>query len=314
MYGMGGERELQAHTVEIRPISRPPSRQQSPQSTSVWPKVFASGVGSCLSAIVVCPFDVVKARLQAQTHNSSLQFTGMVDAFAKISKHEGSLTLWRGLPPTLMMSVPAGALYFTSYEYLKSYFKLHTDWGYMLVPMVAGFGARAVTATITSPLEMLRTNLQATSPTNLKNEGVWHLSKKIVSQCGVRGLWAGLPPTLLRDAPFSAVYWSTFEFTRAKMDGKIKTQFFIDFMAGAIGGMIAAALTNPIDIIKTRRQMHLGSGAGMPPKSFAILNSIYKEEGLSGFTRGLYPRVAKVAPACAIMISCYESCKKYLEK
>ncbi|PRP87409.1 Solute carrier family 25 member 40 [Planoprotostelium fungivorum] len=308
MQGMGVEnRELQVWKTE---------QVQKPMMFKS--KIMAAGIGSCISAIVVCPFDVVKARLQAQTSSSSLQMNGMIDAFSKITKHEGPVTLWRGLPPTLLMSVPAGAIYFTSYELLKKRLQQNQSNNYMIVAMVAGFGARAVTATITSPLEMLRTNLQATSPQNLKNEGVYQLCRRIVRQNGIRGLWAGLPPTLLRDAPFSAIYWSTFEYSRRQLKDKIETQFFIDFLSGALGGtssgMIAAGITNPIDLIKTRRQMHLGEGVGRPMGSMQIMEKIWKEEGYKGLTRGMLPRVVKVAPACAIMISCYESCKSYLER
>eukprot|EP01117_Protostelium_nocturnum_P011763 TRINITY_DN4289_c0_g1_i1.p1 TRINITY_DN4289_c0_g1~~TRINITY_DN4289_c0_g1_i1.p1 ORF type:complete len:298 (-),score=90.72 TRINITY_DN4289_c0_g1_i1:200-1093(-) len=281
---------------------------------TVWDKVIASGVGSIISAIVVNPFDVVKARMQAQHKSNALQFNGTIDAFSKIVKYEGTTTLWRGLPPTLLMSVPAGAMYFTAYEYLKRIIKKNTELGYMATPMLAGFGARTVTAAITSPLELIRTNLQATSPNSLKNEGVYNLTKRLISKQGWRGLWGGLPPTLLRDAPFSAFYWSTFEYFRRIFHSKIESQFLIDFISGAIGGMVAAGMTNPIDVIKTRRQMRLGSETGVSGSSMEITRKIWKEEGYSGFFRGFLPRVAKVAPACAIMISCYEGTKAFLNE
>ena len=43
-----------------------------------------------------------------------------------------------------------------------------------------------------------------------------------------------------------------------------------------------------------------------------IAKNIVKEEGLKGLSKGLVPRVAKVAPSCAIMISSYEFCKNLL--
>ncbi len=47
-------------------------------------------------------------------------------------------------------------------------------------------------------------------------------------------------------------------------------------------------------------------------KMWEIAKNIVKEEGLKGLTKGMVPRVAKVAPSCAIMISSYEFCKTLL--
>lgn len=44
---------------------------------------------------------------------------GTLDAFMRISASEGISSLWSGLPPTLVMAVPATVLYFTSYDMLK---------------------------------------------------------------------------------------------------------------------------------------------------------------------------------------------------
>ena len=47
-----------------------------------------------------------------------------------------------------------------------------------------------------------------------------------------------------------------------------------------------------------------------PESMPAVYKKIVLEEGYLGFYSGLLPRIAKIAPACAIMISSYELCKK----
>lgn len=44
---------------------------------------------------------------------------------------------------------------------------------------------------------------------------------------------------------------------------------------------------------------------------FTVLGKIVSEHGYRGLYAGLGPRIAKVAPACAIMIGSYEYCKNY---
>lgn len=47
---------------------------------------------------------------------------------------------------------------------------------------------------------------------------------------------------------------------------------------------------------------------------FTVVRDIVATYGYSGLYTGLAPRVAKIAPACAIMISSYEAFKEYFRK
>lgn len=61
---------------------------------------------------------------------------------------------------------------------------------------------------------------------------------------------------------------------------------------------IAATLTNPFDVVKTRRQAAADAGAQAAPASsnrtFTLLRTIVKQEGYAGLFSGLTPRLAKV--------------------
>lgn len=46
-------------------------------------------------------------------------FHGTWDGVKKIVRHEGASSLWRGLSPTVAMSIPATVIYFVGYDYLK---------------------------------------------------------------------------------------------------------------------------------------------------------------------------------------------------
>jgi solute carrier family 25 protein 39/40 len=92
------------------------------------------------------------------------------------------------------------------------------------------------------------------------------------------------------------------------------------FIAGATSGAVAAILTTPFDVGKTRRQVYVdgsasasGTAKNVAPEEQSMVRfliHIFKEEGVSGLFKGWIPRTLKVAPACAIMISSYEVGKR----
>ncbi len=135
-----------------------------------------------------------------------------------------------------------------------------------------------IAATITCPLELVRTNLQAHArgtPSSLAQMGIFRTLRRIQRESGVLRLWAGLPPTILRDAPFSAIYWSAYEHMKrhSPFVGYEKNSFLVTFTSGATAGMLAAVLTTPIDVIKTRRQMHVTDSAQVRPHECSFLGS-----------------------------------------
>lgn len=81
-------------------------------------------------------------------------------------------------------------------------------------------------------------------------------------------------------------------------------------------------MTAPFDVVKTHRQIEFGEKvlyAEKPvqlPKvgTFAVLSKIFCENGVRGMFAGVIPRVVKVAPACAIMITSFEYGKAFFFK
>lgn len=78
---------------------------------------------------------------------------------------------------------------------------------------------------------------------------------------------------------------------------------------------LAATVTNPFDVVKTRRQAQSSAPAGsnLPTKTFQLLIRIARKEGLAGLMSGLTPRLAKVAPSCGLAIGAYEGLSRYLD-
>lgn len=245
-------------------------------------------------------------------------FTGTLDALMKIRKAEGIGSLWSGLPPTLLMAIPATMIYFVLYDSLRInlWSWLGSEEQPMWIPVVCGAFARLVSATAISPLEMVRTKVQSGQ---LNNSTIRRALTQHVKIHGVLGLWRGIGPTLLRDIPFSSIYWTSYETLKQKFGSKEPSLVFC-LVAGSISGSIASVTTLPFDVVKTHRQIEFGESEISPDskgkrdrqtRTSQILRNIYQRNGIAGLFSGIVPRVAKVAPSCAIMITCYELGKQY---
>uniref|UniRef100_A0A915KRG8 Solute carrier family 25 member 40 n=1 Tax=Romanomermis culicivorax TaxID=13658 RepID=A0A915KRG8_ROMCU len=293
----------------------------------------------------VTPLDVVKVRLQAQQQpltagrcfiycnglmdhictceplNLSAKnqmwyarpshFTGTFDAFVKITRSEGIRSLWSGLPPTLVMAIPATAIYFTLYDNTMAYLRNNHDYKFWM-PMLSGGCARTACVTIISPLEMIRTKLQSEK---LAYKDILKVVRIASKEHGFRALWTGLGATLLRDVPFSCLYWISYETVKNQLKRHLQeSNFSLSFVSGAIAGSIAAFITCPFDVVKTHRQIEIGessprNGYTNNTSTWILMEKLYQKDGLKGLFAGLTPRIIKVAPACAIMIGTYEYLK-----
>jgi solute carrier family 25 protein 39/40 len=242
---------------------------------AVWPRV-----GTISNSAVGTGAECAIEETQRRAFNSTF------DGLRKIARNEGITTLWRGLSPTLVMTVPANIIYFTGYDWLRfnkasSINKLTSD---RYAPLVAGSFARTVAAVVVSPIEMFRTRVQASTSTSSAGHFADTLKGigDMVQTRGYTSLWRGLTLTLWRDVPFSGFYWWGYETikgsiadmrersrgrslnvdgsrskTRSRSQSRENhTETFTDsFIAGASSGAVASILTMPFDVGKTRQQI-----------------------------------------------------------
>lgn len=237
-----------------------------------------------------------------------------------------------------------------------------------IIPLLSGMTARFITTIVISPLELIRTRQAAHSTTisadRIRTPSMYEEFRSIIqeqqqnnhsntntksNQSSLRNishLFRGLRPTLYRDVPFSGIYWVCIEQFRSWNKHRIDnndssysssrskettTNIIMEsFVFGAISGMIAAACTAPMDIIKTRQQSNdvlmfyeeqhkQNQQKQISNNNNSIWNhmkSIINNEhgGIRALWKGNVARMLKIAPSCAIMLSSYEYGKYYFHK
>lgn len=136
----------------------------------------------------------------------------------------------------------------------------------------------------TNPLEIVKIRLQVAGEiAGGSKVRAW----PVVKDLGLFGLYKGARACLLRDIPFSAIYFPTYAHTKemfANEDGYNHPLTLL--VAGALAGVPAAALVTPADVIKTRLQVVARKGQTTYKGLFDAASKIYKEEGYRAFWKG----------------------------
>lgn len=131
----------------------------------------------------------------------------------------------------------------------------------------------------------------------------------IVKNLGLVGLYKGASACLLRDVPFSAIYFPTYNHLKRDYFGESPTKklgILQLLTAGAIAGMPAAYLTTPCDVIKTRLQVEARKGDTSYVSLRHCAQTVWKEEGFKAFFKGGPARIMRSSPQFGFTLAGYE--------
>ncbi|KAK6120245.1 hypothetical protein DH2020_045936 [Rehmannia glutinosa] len=173
------------------------------------------GAGVLEALVIVTPFEVVKIRLQQQRGLSTelLKYKGPIHCARMIVREEGLLGLWAGAAPTVMRNGTNQAAMFTAKNAFDGVlWNKHEGDGRVLHPwqsMISGFLAGTAGPVCTGPFDVVKTRLMAQSRSGgeLKYKGMFHAIRTIYAEEGLRALWKGLLPRLMRIPPGQAIMW-----------------------------------------------------------------------------------------------------------
>ncbi|KAK3008123.1 hypothetical protein RJ639_014235 [Escallonia herrerae] len=100
------------------------------------------------------------------------------------------------------------------------------------------------------------------------------------------------------------------------VDGPNSKGLLCNAGAGAAAGVIAATFVCPLDVIKTRLQVHglprLANGSVRGSLIVGSLEQIFQKEGMRGMYRGLSPTVLALLPNWAVYFTIYDQLKSFL--
>lgn len=259
---------------------------------------------------------------------------GVIAALSKITREEGARALWKGNGVTVLHRLPYSSINFYAYENIMDWLegegafatpketgggrggggdgdvRRQKGFGWDVTRrLVAGGSAGMLACTLTYPLDLVRTRLAAQTTVQHYN-GLFHALYTIAKEEGARGLYRGLPPTLVGVGPNLAINFAAYETFRklaSEHDTGIPSSL-TSLVCGSSAAMVSATATYPLDLVRRRLQMRCAKDRGQG--FLRVLRGIWASEGVPGFYRGIIPEYAKVVPGVSITYATYELMKR----
>ncbi|KAL9891727.1 calcium-binding mitochondrial carrier protein Aralar1 isoform X4 [Glossina fuscipes] len=300
-------KHITTRLAEIRAVESPADRSAFIQILESTYRFTLGSMAGAVGATVVYPIDLVKTRMQNQRTGSyigEVAYRNSWDCFKKVIRHEGFLGLYRGLLPQLMGVAPEKAIKLTVNDLVRD--KLSDKQGTIPVwaEVLAGGCAGASQVVFTNPLEIVKIRLQVAGEIA---GGAKVRALAVVRDLGLFGLYKGARACLLRDVPFSAIYFPTYAHTKALFADEDGYNHPLTLLAaGAIAGVPAASLVTPADVIKTRLQVVARTGQTTYTGVWDATKKIMAEEGPRAFWKGTAARVFRSSPQFGVTLVTYE--------
>lgn len=188
-------------------------------------KACAGSVASIFSSLVLCPTELVKCRLQAmyemEASGKIAKSQNTVWSVVKtIMRTEGPVGFFNGLTTTIAREVPGYFCFFGAYELCRTAFAEHMncdkdDIGVLPIVFSGGFGGGCLWLVV-YPMDCVKSRIQVMSMTG-KQAGFFKTLMTIARTEGVRALYSGLTPTMVRTFPANGALFLGYEASRKLM-------------------------------------------------------------------------------------------------
>ncbi|XP_058046080.1 mitochondrial glutamate carrier 2 isoform X2 [Ahaetulla prasina] len=301
-------------------------------------KLINGGIAGLVGVTCVFPIDLAKTRLQNQQGRAV--YTGMQDCLVKTIRSEGLFGIYRGAAVNLTLVTPEKAIKLAANDFFRQLLSVDGKELSLAREMLAGCGAGTCQVVVTSPMEMLKIQLQdagrlavhqqkalgleeTTAASSHPPQGqpyttgnmaaskrpsATRIASELLRTQGIAGLYKGLGATLLRDVPFSIIYFPLFANLNklGQRTSEEKASFFHSFLSGCAAGSLAAVAVTPLDVLKTRIQtLQKGLGEDTYNGIIDCARKIWIHEGPLAFMKGAGCRALVIAPLFGIAQGVY---------
>ena len=185
-------------------------------------KAFSGSFAAFFAAFALCPFELVKCRMQTLhefkgTHKSITPFT----IVKEVMKTDGILGFYRGITSTVLREVPGYFFFFGGYETTK-YLLTRNDEdkeniGLLKTIIAGGVGGVSIWGSI-YPFDVIKSRMQVYSGGG-EAIGFIKTCQMLAKERGILAFYSGIGPTLFRAFPACAALFVGYEYTKGFLEG-----------------------------------------------------------------------------------------------
>ena len=172
--------------------------------------------------------------------------------------------------------------------------------------MAAASAGEVAACAVRVPTEVIKQRAQA-----LQQSSSLSVLRHILSQrstIGVLGVWremyCGWSITIMREVPFTVIQfplWEGLKEWRRRTSGQQSISGAESAVFGSVSGAVAAGVTTPLDVLKTRMIL-----ARERVSVMGMLGRVSRESGLRAFFAGMGPRVLWISAGGAVFLGSYQ--------
>lgn len=183
--------------------------------------------------------------------------------------------------------------------------------GVRLLASAIGAGIAEAT-TLPTDVAKVRLQLQSSSLGELRYHGMVDCIMKVARVEGLRALWKGIVPALIRQVSYHSFTFVLYEPIRDMVSIVLgmeaaRSNYLQRLLAAGSSAAIAITLFNPTEVLKTQMQ---SSSGNLTMKEVA--KKVWNKDGFKGFWAGLRPNVVRTFLVNGAEIGTYDESKLLL--
>lgn len=134
------------------------------------------------------------------------------EATSLIYNREGPMGFLRGLAPSLVKNTGQAGCFFSILFYSEETLKAMNLFTPTQIQSLSGATARTIQTIVFNPLVIIKTRFEVVG--FQEYSGMLDAGRQILQKEGVRGLTTGMTISLIRDVPFSALFYPTYTYAK----------------------------------------------------------------------------------------------------